>query len=141
MCFRIQKGTEKKMGMTRLMKKDTKIYDGKRLWEAYTGMGLAASYKKLNKWAEVNGMTNPMTGKASQMGPACAMWRYALKNPDEAYPFYQKWAEEYRGFSDIEPTFENFLKEISHHARNTAVVAKGTYVKWCKQWELKPYDE
>lgn len=96
-------------------------YDGKAIWEKYMSMGKAATYKKILFWCNETGMVNPATGKASFMGPRFAMWRYAIRNPEEAYKPYFEWQREYGNF----PTFKEFCEDLSDHAytKKTAIVS------------------
>jgi ABC-type nitrate/sulfonate/bicarbonate transport system substrate-binding protein len=86
-------------------------------------------------------MYNFRNGKASPMGPYWAAWRYALRNPKEAYPAWEKWAKEYLSElaeQGIEINFEKFLEEIKEHARRGAVVGENAYKKFCAEWQLEP---
>lgn len=101
------------MGLTK--RAGSRFYDGKILWEQYMSMGKAASYTRLQKWCIANGMVNPASGKTSHAGPRFAMWRYAVKNPEEAYVSYQKWQQEY----GLYPSFEEFCLDLYDHSETT----------------------
>lgn len=118
------------------------IYDGKAIWEKYMSLGRAATNPKILEWCKEVGMYDPKKGRPSVMGPYWAMWRYAVMNPKEAYPHYEKWAEEHReelihkGIHKID--FDLFLRDLQEHAMTPSVVARSTYVRWCKEWGLDP---
>lgn len=121
--------------------KRPRIYDGKRLWEEYHSWGRAATHDKLREWALANGMVNTRSGKVSQMGPFFAMWRYALHNPEEAYPAYERWAKEYEEYlvpEGMDIDFKAFLKDIREHAKHGGVVGRQTYLEFCEKYELEP---
>lgn len=97
------------------------FYDGKRIWEYYMSLGRAATYKRVRQWCADVGMVNPQNGKVSMMGPRFAMWRYAIRNPDEAFVAYQEWQREYGNY----PTFNEFCQDCVNHAytKKTCIVS------------------
>lgn len=123
--------------------KRRKVYDGEKLWKIYHSWGRAATHRKLREWAIANGMFNPKSrsGGPSQMGPYFSMWRWALNNPEKAYPAYEKWAKEYEDeliAEGIGINFQNFLKDIQEHARSNQVVGHERYLEFCEKYELEP---
>lgn len=86
-------------------------------------------------------MFDPRLGRPSNMGPAWAMWRYAVANPKEAWTAYEKWAREHMDelvANGIDLDFGLFLEDLKRHAQNRAIVGKSTYENWCKEWGLEP---
>lgn len=127
------------MGLTHLAL--GQVYDGKKLWEVYMSWGAASTHSKLREWAVSQGMVNPLTGKVSQMGAFYSMWRWAVRNPKEAYPHWQKWISEYMGAlvtTGFLPTYENFLRDLKKHAKNPSVVSRPQYHKFCEENNLTP---
>jgi hypothetical protein len=111
------------------------------LWEVYHSWGRAATGDKLVAYAREKGWFNPRKGEPSRMGPRWAMWRYAFRNPKEAYPHFEKWANEYRVElieNDINISFESFLKEVKEHVKKGNMFREGTIRKWCEKWGV-PY--
>lgn len=109
-----------------MKKPKNSVYDGKALWEYYMGMGVEASHRKLIEWATKQGMVSPDKTTASRMGPFWAMWRYALRHPEEAFPAYKQWMFETDKFHRS-PLFEEFLMDVAHHARKgKSIVSEGT---------------
>lgn len=129
------------MGATLLMA-NRRIYDGEKLFKAYMGMGRAGSYPKLKRWAEENGMINPLTGRATKMGLFWSMWKWAFHNPEEAYPIYKEWASQYTNEiaeSGFQPTWENFLKEIQTKVKHRReIVSQRDYEEFCIEYNLTP---
>lgn len=97
------------MGLTRISKR---YFDDRLLWKTYMGWGRAATYSRLRAWCIQNGMVNPETGKVSQMGVYWAIWRFAVRNPEEAYEDYKLWQMEFGNF----PTFQEFCIDLYLHA-------------------------
>lgn len=127
--------------ITELVKPGRQVYDGEALWEKYHSMGRAATYDKLAEWATDQGMKRAKSKKATRMGVYFAMWRYALRNPEAAYPAYEKWAKGYEEeltIEGVEVTFKMFLKDIEKHALTPGCVGKASYVKFCKERGLTP---
>ena len=106
------------MGVTRILSRDG-LYEGKVLWEEFHSWGAGSSARRLLAWAKQNGMLNPVKPQKGHMGPIWAMWRYALENPEEAFPAYKAHAEQYptqlleKGISEV--TFDLFIKDIWEH--------------------------
>lgn len=129
------------MALTKLLAPDKDIYDGERIWKKFTSMGAASTTEKLNQWCESVGMVNEALGKVSHMGPTWAMWRYAFRNPEEAYPQYKSWAEEYRNelvISGKKITKELFYEELSLKGKHTTVVGDKEYFAFCEKYKVKP---
>lgn len=103
-----------------LKRKGLYCYDGKKIWERYMSMGRAATFEKLNNWCLQEGMVNQDTNRVSKWGPKFSMWRYAIRNPEEAYESYKLRSMEYGEF----PTFEEFCQDVADHAitRRTMVI-------------------
>lgn len=123
------------MGLTHIT--TNKKYNGKELWETYMSWGAAASHRKLRLWFEEKGV------KASQMGAFWAMWRYALGNPEEAFPAYKKWWFETASNQsdgvvvDSNVDFQKFLEDIRNHAYGkSCIVGRRTYRTFCKKYSL-----
>lgn len=128
------------MALSRTMQNPV-IYNGEVLFKKYHEMGRAGSYKKLGRWAMENGMVNPNTGRISWMGPIFSMWRWAMRHPHEAFPYWKKWAEQFESellASGYEPTYENFLREIQRKAKLKGVITHNGYKKWCEENGLEP---
>lgn len=127
------------MSLTKALGGKRKQYDGKVLWQVFMGMGRAASYKKLSEWAAENGMVNPRTGKVSEMGPNWAMWSYAMRQPEEAFEAWKKWAWEHEdelAESGIEPTWERFLKDVKeHNGPGKPMHSKTRYAEFCEKYK------
>lgn len=128
------------MTITDLVKPGRQVYDGKTLWEKYCDMGRAATYDKLARWATSIGMKKPSSERATRMGVFFSMWRYALRNPEKAYPAYEKWAKAYESeliAEGVEVTFEMLLKDIKKHAKTPGCVGKASYIKFCERYGLE----
>jgi len=109
-----------------------KIYDGKVLFEAWTGWGKAGSNNRLKAFAK------ELYGQASQMGMRNAMWRWAFENPEEAYSMWKEWF--YEKFPDEEqPDFKSFLLEVRKQASSPNVSGRGNMERFCAKYGL-PYD-
>jgi hypothetical protein len=135
------KGYENMANTITAVLKRKKLYDGKDLWEYYHSLGKAATHGKLREYAKTRGMYSHRKGVPSQMGPYWAMWRYALRNPEEAWPAYEKWAKEYEGeliAQGIDINFQNFLEDIREHAKSGGVVGDETYLEFCEKYQLNP---
>jgi hypothetical protein len=124
--------------VTRAIKKP-EIYNGKQLWETYHSWGKAASIPRLNEYANAQGMFSSEKGEVSKTGPFVSMWRYAFRNPEEAYPHYEKWAREYetqlieRG---VELNFGSFLIDLREHAKTYRLFRPNRIRAWCKKWNI-----
>lgn len=103
-----------------LKRKGLYYYDGKKIWQKYMSLGRAATYDKIRRWCLEEGMVNQETGIVSKWGPKFAMWRYAIRNPEEAYEAYKLRFMEYGEF----PTFREFCQDVADHAytRRTMVI-------------------
>lgn len=117
------------------------VYDGKRIWIARCEMGRAATNTRIKAWCQENGMYDPAKGRPSNMGPAWAMWRWAINNTQEAWPYYEKWAKEH--IDEIIArgkvlSFDLFLQDLEEHAKNPSIVGRRTYLDWCREWEVQP---
>lgn len=126
--------------ITEILKPGRQVYNGKSLWRKYCSMGRAATYDKLAKWATSQDMKRSKSKSATRMGVYFAMWRYALRNPEAAYPDYEKWATQYQEELTIEGvsvTFEMFLKDIKKHAKTPGCVGKASYIKFCEKYDLE----
>lgn len=126
------------MGLTRTGR--FSMYDGERLWKQYMSWGAAATHKKLRGWVESVGMCNPEIGRPSQMGPFFAMWRWAIRNPEEAYPHYKSWWFETDPLH-CEPSYEDFLKDLRKHAINASMLSVPAYRKFCEKHGLSTVAE
>ena len=81
------------------------IYDGEDLFRTFCGWGAAASNPKLMKYAEEK------YGQSSQMGPLYSMWKWAFRNPEQAYPLWKEY--HFERFPDRpQPTFEEFTQHL-----------------------------
>lgn len=116
-------------------------YDGKELWEMYMSWGAASSHRKLRGW-----LLDERGIKSSQMGPFWCMWRYALKNPEEAFPAYKKWHFDTASnrsdgvVIDGNITFEKFLEDVRNHAKGKkTVVGTSVYKSFCQKYNLVEY--
>ena len=118
------------MGLTRRV--SNRKVDDKECWEQYMSWGAAASHVKLRAW-----LLSEKGIRVTQMTPFWAMWRYACRNPQEAFPAYQKWWAE-TAFAEkekvIDPnvTYEQFLDDCKTHARNC--MGRGEYKRWLIQY-------
>ena len=117
-----------------------KKYPEKEIWEKFMGMGAAASYPKIRNWLREKGYVGKM-----QMGPVFAMWRYAVKNPEEAFPLYQKWHFEYASdisgegnVVDPNVTFDDFLKDAQYRILHSgdSIASKILYKQFCQKYNL-----
>jgi hypothetical protein len=127
------------MALTKL-RNTNKIYPDKELWEKYMSWGKAASHLKLRRWLIENGFSIKEYG----MGAFWAMWRYAIRNPEEAFPLYKKWY--FETASDVKPnpdvidpvvTFQDFLEDCRLHARQRSCVSRGEYIRFCNKHGLQ----
>ena len=86
-----------------------RLYDGKLLFETYCNWGAAASNPRLIEFARQT------YGRASQMGPYYAMWKYAFDNPKVAYELWKEYS--FNRFPEEPiPTWEQFLLELRDRA-------------------------
>lgn len=124
------------------------FYDGEKLFKKYCSMGAAATYEKLFEFAKGQGMFDPDTGKPSNMGMHFAMWRWALRNPEEAWKYYEPYIREFEHIlipKGIKIDFNSFLLEIRDKTGPKGQTRKGavgrrTYVAFCRKYNLTPED-
>ena len=73
-----------------------KFMDGEALFKRYIEMGKGGSIAKLARFAQQQGWNNPKTGKMpTRVGVWCSMWRWALRNPQEARKIYDQYVLEF----------------------------------------------
>lgn len=114
----------------------------KALWEKYHSWGKASSTTRLREWANAQGMYSHEKGEVSQMGPFLAMWRYAFRHPEEAYPHWKAWVDEHRVEADeagIEGTFEEFKEEIKNQVKKNHIFVPDRLRAWCQKWKVTYY--
>lgn len=119
------------MGLTRT-RGTIRKYDDKECWEKYMDWGAAASHKKLRGWLQERGTST------SPMGPFFAMWRHAIRNPEETYPQYRKWFFETASQegSDGNVTFEEYLLDLKKHGRMRSLLSKSAFAEFCEKYNL-----
>lgn len=118
-----------KKGNTEEMKKFGESYlDSKKLFEVYwVDMGAARSIKKVVEWCRSNGMINPITGKPpTRMGVWKGIYRWALKNQDEAYAIAQKGVSQHGDFITPEEWKLNMARKVGTSWQND---------NFTKKWE------
>lgn len=128
------------MGLTKLLNPNRVVYDGEKLFRYYCSLGRASSNKKLKEWAKTVGMVNPETGTASHTGPLYSMWRWAIRNPEQAFPVYKEWANAYESelvANGIEVNWNLFLRELANHAENKSIVSEKERKEFCKKYGLE----
>lgn len=117
-----------------------KKYPEKEIWEKFMSMGAAASNPKIRNWLMLEKGIKP-----SQMGHIWAMWRYAVKNPEKAYPLYKVWHFEYASsISGVETVvdpnvnFEGFLKDCQYRIKQSgdSIMSKSAYKRFCQKYNL-----
>ena len=111
------------------MKKFGESYlDSKKLFEVYwVDMGAARSIKKVVEWCKANGMINPINGKPpTRMGVWKGIYRWALKNQDEAYVIAQKGVSQHGDFITPEEWKLNMARKVGTSWQND---------NFTKKWE------
>ena len=94
--------------------------DIKNIFLIYVSMGKGASYEKVAKRLEKDGIMNELTGRRySNSAIWQAFWRYVIHNMDEAKPIYANYVLLFGDRLDD----EDFLYLVSKHA-------KTLYKKW-----------
>lgn len=103
-------------------------------------MGAAASMPKIHAW-----LLREKGIKSSWMGARWAMWRYAAKHPEEAFPLYKKWHFEYASSINGEENvinfnaeFNDFLKDIQYRAIHSgdSILSRQAYRRFCNKYNL-----
>jgi hypothetical protein len=119
--------------LTRTKTGKVKKYNEQECWEVYMGMGAAASQKKLINW-----LWEERRIKASNMGPVWAMWRWALKNPEQCYEQYKKWWFESASQEGVDSnvSFRDFLEDVKHHCRHRSMGSRKEYEDFCAKYGL-----
>lgn len=129
-------------------------YNEKECWDKYMSLGAAASTQRMLNWHRLE------NGFGTRMGPVFAMWRWAVKNPEECYPQYKEWlkqnapggdikdypnykrkwfAENYNNGEYKEITFEEFLGVLRDRTKGyvCSVLGKKAYRRFCAKWNLE----
>lgn len=97
-------------------------------------MGDARSLTKLNKWAEANGIRNPVTGKPpSKVACYKAMWRWASlkENQRKAYEIAKE-ALAHHG----ELEWDEFIEHIAYRCKDAFQYPRRKLLKYFKDNEL-----
>lgn len=111
------------------MTKD-KFYEGKLLFETFCGWGAAASNNKLIEFARQR------YGRASQMGPSYSMWKWAFRNPEEAYEFWKNYY--FEAFpEEQQPTFNDFVVMLKQKGRNPSIGGDTALQRFCAKYGLE----
>lgn len=109
----------------------------KELWVKYHSWGKAASTEKLLEFAYSRGWFSPEKGKPSRMAPYVAMWRWAFKNPKEAYPHWELWAKDQMDSFiklGIEISPATFIHEIERHVSGSSIRSSSRVATWKQEW-------
>lgn len=111
-----------------------KFLDGERLFKYYYEvMGDARSTSKLVEWCKTQGMVNSKGKSPTRMGVWLAMWRYALKNEQQARKFYEG-----EKFSEIDnpPMKDSEWLDLLKQRAYTCYYGGKTYENWCRQHNM-----
>lgn len=109
-----------------------KIYDGKILFQKWAEWGAAATNTRLQEFAKAK------FGSSSNMGPYYAMWAWAFRNPEDAWPLWKKFY--LHSHPDKEqPTFEDFLKILQTKGGSYLNVSgsKRKLQQFCSKYNLE----
>lgn len=107
--------------------------DDKECWDTYMSWGAAASHKKLRLFMQEKNQVN-----VSVMAPFFAMWRYAIRNPEETFTQYKKWFFETASQEGLDGniTFDDFLQDLKQHGKMEALLSRSRYIEFCEKYNL-----